>query len=396
MRRVFIFAIALLTFILLLYNYSPDINPPDNPQPGDGNGIGEPVEVNVIIVIDGIANQLAITKNEQITPDEIPIDSDKEIVGIYYDQNYRELYRGEPIENDITLYVKTQERAQLPYIDVTHSLYQDIDLVNNGYSGVFLLSASEQMEEHFISYPYSAESEASCPPAFAEYFDSDFFTNHSVIIVYALAAPSETNFSVNRLRKAGVHLEVNLSYWFDGAASATKYHMFVIMVDKAEISGIEKLTLSVIDLTTSQKESHYYGNPELQKEAKVTLMFAGDYLEINVPLNHTITINDIPEKEKYKEFAFYYDEQFVDAYGEPIKQNITLYAECRLKMFSVVFVVAECFKIIYVPENATVGLSDVPVIADYHYLGLYYDEHFLFPYKGEAITGNFVFFVKYE
>jgi len=386
------FFLALLTFILLLYNYSPNSkNDSGLPYYDDTTNTGKEVKIIVMVFIDGIGKQIMINKFDAIKNEDIPVGDDKSVVGIYYDQEYKHKYQGEAIKNNTTFYAKTEDKIPEPFFPISFALGENENLTNCGYTGIDLITELSQIDNHFNRYPLDGAS-----LVFRADFNPAYFQDKAVIMVYCLAAPDETEFKVNQVRKAGTVLDVNLSFRTGEAQAAQKYYLFVIKVNKVDIVGIEKLTISVINKSTSQKESYYYGDSELKKEAKVTLIIGDDYKVISVPLNHTLSAVDIPENEKYTSIAIYYDEDFNQPYNEPIKKDTILYINCKLNVFSVVFIIADQFKMVFIDKGQTISLKDVPPIGEYTYIGLYYDSHYRISYGNEPILNNSVFYVKYE
>lgn len=390
MRRVIIFILALLTFILLLYNYVPNPDGPSGVGGGDENP-GDGTQITVFVYVDGEKREIVIKKNSALLPEHIPAGAGKKIAGIYYDAEYKHRYLGEALDRPTTLYAETESDADATFLLIDYSLFESAALENPGYSGIDILMTHAEIDKHFSLYPSEANRDV-----LSLRYDINFFVEKAVIIVYALAGPGETGFRVNAVRKANAFLDVNLSFQTGASPAEKEYLVFVIEVKKADIVGVNKFSLSVINNSSGDKESRYYGDPERKKTAEVTLIIGGDRVALCAPLNHTLKVTDIPTHEYYTDITIYEDEAKTVLYGEPLKEDKTLYVDCRLQVFSVVFIIGDRVEIASFPAGKALSLSDVPAIENHVYTGLYQDERFRIAYDNAPLSGNAVLYVKYQ
>jgi len=391
MRRVIMFLLALITFVLLLSNY----NPANNMNPGFGDN--DPTAANglskltILIVIDGKQKPFLINKFGSIRKEDIPVDSNRQVTGIFYDVEYNNEYHGESIKiNNIILYARTEEKYQETPSSLPFSLYDNSSLNNDGYSGVFLIKDYIMFENHFSHFPMEEGFSQ-----LQESFSSSYFVDKELIIVYALTGPKEKNIIIEEISKIGSLLEVLLSY-NKGEEDGAKYHLFIIMIDKTINDETSKATISIINRDTLEKSSYYYVDNQNRKEASVLFHIGSRQERINVLINNTISIYDVFDDEQYKDANIYYDQDFHDLYTEPIIDDQVLYIGAKQLQYSVVFIIEDLYKSIIVDDEYIIALDDIPKIEGIRYLGLYYDKNYLVIFNNLPVTSNIVLYVKWD
>ena len=388
MRRVIVFIIALITFILLLYNYIPEQDGNGGLGGGDQDAGGG--QITVFVFVDGERKEIVMRKDSSLNLEDIPTFG-KTITGLYYDPEYKYRYMGEAIGQSTTLYAKTGDGETGAFTSIAFTLHENESMTNPGYSGIELIMLTLDFDAHFATYPSAVNR-----VAFVSRFDDNFFVENAVIVLYALAGAEEADFSVNEVRKAGATLDVNLAFRSGAEAEEKTYLLFAIEVKKRDVSGINNLTISVTDLETGGKKSRYYGDPNKKREAEVPLITGADRAALTVPLNSTVKATDVPRREYYEDIIIYEDAEKTVPYNEPLKEDKVLYVSCRLRVFTVAFIIGERVEFVTRPAGMVLSLDDVPPQDGETYIGLFYDERFRVPYDDAPLTGSTVIYVKSE